>query len=64
MSPLAAIQTGTLNAAELMGWSDRAGALDPGKWADVIAVEGDPLADVRTLQHVRFVMKSGVVYKQ
>ena len=64
MTPLAAIQTGTLNAAELMGWPDRTGALEPGKWADVIAVEGDPLADVRTLQHVRFVMKAGVVYKQ
>jgi len=64
MSPLAAIQTGTLNAAELMGWSDRAGSLEPGKWADIIAVDGDPLADIRTLQHVRFVMKSGVVYKQ
>jgi imidazolonepropionase-like amidohydrolase len=62
MSPLAALQTGTINAAELMGWSDRTGALEPGKWADVIAVEGDPLSDVRTLQNVRFVMKSGVVY--
>lgn len=64
MTPLAAVQTGTINAAELMGWSDRTGALEPGKWADAIAVEGDPLRDVRTLQHVRFVMKSGVVYKQ
>ena len=63
MTPLAALQTGTLNAAELMGWSDRAGALEPGKWADVIAVDGDPLSDVRTLQNVRFVMKSGIVYK-
>jgi imidazolonepropionase-like amidohydrolase len=63
MSPLAALQTGTINAAELMGWSDRTGALEPGKWADVIAVAGDPLSDVRTLQNVRFVMKSGVVYK-
>jgi imidazolonepropionase-like amidohydrolase len=64
MTPLAALQTGTINAAELMGWSDRAGALEPGKWADVIAVDGDPLADVRVLQHVQFVMKSGIVYKQ
>ncbi len=64
MTPLAALQTGTINAAELMGWTDRTGALDAGKWADVIAVEGDPLRDVRTLQHVRFVMKAGVVYKQ
>ncbi|MGO4881673.1 MAG: amidohydrolase family protein [Bryobacteraceae bacterium] len=64
MTPLAALQTGTINAAELMGWSDRAGALEPGKWADVIAVQGDPLRDPQTLQHVQFVMKAGVVYKQ
>ena len=64
MTPLAGIQTGTINAADLMGWTDRVGAIEPGKWADVIAVEGDPLKDVRILQHVPFVMKSGVVYKQ
>ena len=63
MSPLAAIQTATLNAADLMGWTDRAGSLDAGKWADMIAVPGDPLKDVRILQHVPFVMKSGVIYK-
>ena len=63
MTPLAALQTATLNAADLMGWSDRVGALEPGKWADVVAVKGDPLQDVRLLQHVTFVMKSGVVYK-
>jgi imidazolonepropionase-like amidohydrolase len=64
MTPLAALQTGTINAADLMGWSDRTGALEPGKWADVIAVDGDPLSDVRILQNVRFVMKAGTVYKQ
>ena len=63
MSPLAALQTGTLNAADLMGWTDKTGSLEAGKWADVIAVSGDPLKDVRILQHVTFVMKSGVVYK-
>jgi imidazolonepropionase-like amidohydrolase len=63
MKPLEAIQSATLNAADLMGWSDRAGSLDPGKWADVIAVDGDPLADVKRLQDVKFVMKAGVVYK-
>ena len=63
MTPLAALQTATLNAADLMGWTDRVGALEPGKWADVIAVKGDPLQDIRLLQHVTFVMKSGVVYK-
>jgi imidazolonepropionase-like amidohydrolase len=64
MSPLAALQTGTLNAADLMGWSDKVGALEAGKWADIIAVKGDPLRDIKLLQHVSFVMKSGVVYKQ
>jgi imidazolonepropionase-like amidohydrolase len=64
MSPLAAIQTGTLNAADLMGWSDKVGALEAGRWADIIAVKGDPLRDIKLLQHVSFVMKSGVVYKQ
>jgi len=63
MSPLAAIQTGTVNAADLMGWSAKVGALDPGKWADIIAVKGDPLRDVKLLQNVSFVMKSGVTYK-
>lgn len=63
MTPLAALQTGTLNAADLMGWSSKVGSLDPGKWADIIAVHGDPLQDVKLLQHVAFVMKSGVVFK-
>ena len=63
MSPLAGIQTGTINAADLMGWTDRVGTLEPNKWADIIAIEGDPLKDVRLLQHVPFVMKSGIVYK-
>jgi len=62
MKPLAAIQTATINAADLMSWSDRTGAIEAGKWADVIAVPSDPLQDVRVLQHVSFVMKSGVVY--
>ncbi|HEX7728470.1 MAG TPA: amidohydrolase family protein [Terracidiphilus sp.] len=63
MTPLAALQTATLNAADLMGWSDKAGALEPGKWADIIAVDKNPLDDIRVLQSVPFVMKSGVVYK-
>ena len=63
MAPLAAIQTGTLNAADLMGWTDHGGAIEPGKWADIIAIDGDTLKDVKILQHVNFVMKSGVVYK-
>jgi len=63
MAPIAAIQTATVNAADLMGWTDWAGSLDAGKWADVIAVDGDPLKDVKLLQDVKFVMKAGVVYK-
>jgi imidazolonepropionase-like amidohydrolase len=63
MTPLAALQTTTLNAADLMGWTDKVGSLEPGKLADVIAVSGDPLKDIRILEHVSFVMKGGVIYK-
>lgn len=63
MSPLQAIQTATINDADLLGWPDKVGTLDPGKWADIIAVAGDPLHDVTTLQHVKFVMKGGEVVK-
>jgi len=63
MTPLAAIQTATINAADLLGWSKQVGTLEPGKFADLIAVDGDPTKDVTTLEHVRFVMKGGVVYK-
>jgi imidazolonepropionase-like amidohydrolase len=62
MTPLAAIRTATTSAAELIGWSDRVGAIEPGKLADVIAVRADPLQDVRTLEAPTFVMKDGVVY--
>jgi imidazolonepropionase-like amidohydrolase len=63
MSPLAALQTATVNAADLMGWSAKTGSLEPGKWADIIAVEKNPLEDIRVLEDVKFVMKAGVVYK-
>lgn len=63
MTPLQAIQTATVNASQLMGWSAKTGSLEAGKWADVIAVDGDPLKDVKLLQDVKFVMKAGVVYK-
>ncbi len=63
MTPLAAIQTATINAADLLGWKDRVGALETGKWADIIAVDGDPTKDVTALEHVKFVMKGGAVYK-
>ena len=63
LPPLAAIQSATVNAADLLGWSDRVGTLEPGKFADLVAVDGDPIADVHTLEHVRFVMKGGEVIK-
>jgi imidazolonepropionase-like amidohydrolase len=63
MKPIDAIQAATINGAELMGWSDKVGELSAGHFADLIAVEGDPLSDVTTLEHVKFVMKGGVVEK-
>ena len=63
MTPMAAIQSATIVAAELMGWSDRVGSITPGKYADIIAVEGDAMADLASFGKVGFVMKGGVVYK-
>ena len=63
MTPLAALQSATVNAADLMGLSARTGSLEPGKWADIIGVNKNPLDDVKVLQNVKFVMKAGVVYK-
>jgi len=59
-----AIQAATHNAADLLGHSDIIGSIKPGKYADVIAVSGDPLQDVSLLEHVQFVMKEGKIYKQ
>ncbi len=64
MTPMQAIQSATVNAADLIGHSELFGSITAGKSADIIAVDGDPLADVRTLEHVGFVMKEGRVYKQ
>jgi imidazolonepropionase-like amidohydrolase len=63
MSPMDAILTATRNAADLLGWGDRIGAVVPGFLADIIAVPGDPLANPRLLEQVSFVMKAGVVAK-
>ena len=63
LTPLEAIRAATINAADLMGWQDRVGAIEPGKFADLVAVDGDPLVDVSVLQNVKFVMKGGAVIK-
>jgi len=63
LTPLQAIQAATINDADLLGWSDKVGTIEAGKWADIVAVDGDPLADVTTLERVKFVMKGGEVVK-
>jgi imidazolonepropionase-like amidohydrolase len=63
LTPLQAIQAATVNDADLLGWSDKVGTIEPGKWADIVAVDGDPLADVTTLERVKFVMKGGEVVR-
>lgn len=63
MTPLAALQADLLNGAKLLGWQAQIGALKPGYFADVIAVQGNPLQDISATEHVAFVMKGGVVYK-
>jgi imidazolonepropionase-like amidohydrolase len=63
MAPMQAIRAGTSVAAELLGWSDTGGTVEAGKWADLVAVSGDPLKDITELQKVKFVMKSGVIFK-
>jgi imidazolonepropionase-like amidohydrolase len=63
LTPLQAIQSATIHAADLLGWSDRVGTVTPGLYADLIAVEGNPLEDITELERVTFVMKGGVVYK-
>jgi imidazolonepropionase-like amidohydrolase len=63
MKPLEAIQAATVNGAELLGLSREIGTIEVGKIADIVALSGDPLHDVRELEHVSFVMKEGVVVK-
>ena len=63
LSPAAAIQAGTMTNAEALGWQDQIGSIDKGKYADLIAVAGDPLADITELQRVRFVMKGGKIVR-
>ena len=63
MTPMQAIQAATVNAAALLGWSDRVGALSPGHYADIVAVAGDPLQDISVLEHVSHVMKGGEIVR-
>ena len=64
MSNMDAIVAGTLNGAKLLGWDKHLGSLTTGKWADIVAVSGDPLSDIENMQKVVFVMKNGVIYSQ
>jgi imidazolonepropionase-like amidohydrolase len=62
MTPEQALRSATVAGADLLGWSDRLGTIEPGKLADIVAVPGDPLEDITRLEHIRFVMKDGTVY--
>src|SRR5690606_30575399 len=64
MPPMEAIRSATVATAELLGRSADLGTIEPGKLADIVAVEGDPLTDIRAMLAMRFVMKEGVVYKR
>jgi imidazolonepropionase-like amidohydrolase len=64
MSPLVAIQAGTLNGAKLLGWQEKIGVLKPGYQADIVAVPGNPLDDISALEKVSFVMKAGAIYRK
>ena len=63
MKPLDAISAATMGGARLLGWDKKIGSIAAGKYADIIAVSGDPVQDILVLEHVSFVMKGGVVYK-
>lgn len=63
LTPMQAIQSSTINAADLLSWKEKTGSISKGKWADIIAVEGDVLKDITLLEHVKFVMKDGQVFK-
>jgi imidazolonepropionase-like amidohydrolase len=63
MTPLQALQAATMNGAALLNWSDRIGTIEPGKFADIIAIDGDPIQNINTIEKVVFVMKDGVTFK-
>ncbi|HWR36755.1 MAG TPA: amidohydrolase family protein [Clostridia bacterium] len=64
MTPAQALRSATADAAELLGWQDQIGTLDAGKYADIIAVPGNPLDDITLLEKVQWVMKGGEVYRK
>jgi len=64
MTPAQALRAATVSASELLGMQDQIGTIEKGKFADIVAVPGDPLADVSALAKVDFVMKGGVVYRK
>jgi imidazolonepropionase-like amidohydrolase len=63
MPPMVAIKSATVEAAKLLGITD-IGIIEPGKLADIVAIDGDPIKDIRKMKEIRFVMKEGIVYKQ
>ena len=63
MSPAAVIQAATMTDAEMLGWQDRIGSIENGKYADIVAVSGDPLKDITELERMRFVMKGGKIVR-
>ena len=63
MKPIDAIRAATVNGAEIMGWSDRVGSIEKGHYADIIAVDGDPLTDISVMGKMKLVVKSGEVYR-
>jgi imidazolonepropionase-like amidohydrolase len=63
MSPMQAVQSATIVAARLIGWDDRLGSVAPGKYADLVAIDGDAMVNLESFANVAFVMKDGVVYK-
>jgi imidazolonepropionase-like amidohydrolase len=64
LTPMEAIIAGTMNGAKLLGWDKNLGSLEPRKWADIVAVSGDPLKDIHAMEKVVFVMKNGVIYRR
>jgi imidazolonepropionase-like amidohydrolase len=63
MTPMQSLTAGTMTGAKLLGWDSKVGSISAGKFADIVAVPGDPLQDIHVTERVSFVMKGGVIYK-